>query len=65
MPQRRHHVYLIGFTILEDNFSLLPGMVKMKLFVVRTKNSLSVEGTSSYKVEKPSSVDIYMSLKKR
>ena len=40
-------------------------MVKMKLFVVRTKNSLSVEGTSSYKVEKPSSVNIYMSLKKR
>lgn len=65
MPQRRHHVYLIGFTILDDNFSLLLGMVKMKLFVVRTKNSLSVEGTSSYKVEKPSSVNIYMSLKKR
>ena len=53
MPQRRRHVYLIDFTIVDDNFSLLPGLVKIKLFVVRTYHSLSVEDTSSYKVEKP------------
>ena len=34
MPQRRRHVYLIDFTIVDDNFSLLLGLVKIKLFVV-------------------------------
>lgn len=53
MPQRRRHVYLIDFTIVDDNFSLLLGLVKIKLFVVRTYNSLSVEDTSPHKVEKP------------
>lgn len=34
MPQRRRHVYLIDFTIVDDKFSLLLGLVKIKLFVV-------------------------------